>query len=430
VGIREISNLNILVIGNGAREHTLVWKISQSPKVDKIFAAPGNAGTAAIAQNLKISPNDTPELVKAAQDNKIDVVVVGPEAPLTRGIVDALGEVGIPAFGPSRKASQIEGSKVFAKELMRRYGIPCAQSATFDSFKDASDHVKSHALPLVVKADGLAAGKGVIIADSREKALEALSEIMEKRAFGDAGSRVLIEECLTGREASLLAFTDGKAVLPMIPACDYKRALDGDRGLNTGGMGSYSPTEFFTTELSDNVMSSIVKPAVAAMAKEGNPYKGVLYTGLMVTSKGPKVLEFNARFGDPETQVILPLLKSDLIDIMQSVINGTLHQTKIEWSEKACVGVVMASGGYPGSYKTGFPISGLGDLNKDMLVFHAGTKQNGAGQILTDGGRVLTLVATGRTYDDAREKVYRNLPKISFEGCHYRRDIGIIKKPS
>ncbi|MDD5093444.1 MAG: phosphoribosylamine--glycine ligase [Dehalococcoidia bacterium] len=422
--------MRILVIGNGAREHTLVWKISRSPKVKKVFAAPGNAGTATIAQNLKIAATDIAGLIKAAQENKIDLVIVGPEAPLTRGIVDALGEVGIPAFGPTKAAAQIEGSKVFAKELMQKYNVPCAKSATFDSFKDACDYVKGQPLPLVVKADGLAAGKGVIIATSEDQALEALSDIMKKRAFGDAGNRVLIEECLVGRETSLLVFTDGKTVLPMISACDYKRALDGDRGLNTGGMGSYSPSEFFSSELRDQVMSSIVRPVVNAMAKEGHPYKGVLYAGLMITSKGPKVLEFNARFGDPETQVILPLLKSDLVDIMQAVIGGKLDRTTIDWSDESCVGVVMASGGYPGNYKTGFPISGLGDIDKDVRVFHAGTKQNETGQVLTDGGRVLTVVATGNTYADAREKVYRNLPRIHFEGCQYRSDIGMIKRLS
>jgi len=421
--------LRVLVIGNGAREHTLVWKISQSPQVEKIFAAPGNAGTASIAQNLRVSSTDIPALIKAAEDNKIDLVVVGPEAPLTKGIVDALQKIGIPAFGPGKGAAQIEGSKVFAKELMQKYGIPCAQSATFDSFQNACTYVKRQPFPLVVKADGLAAGKGVIIAGSQAQALEALSDIMEKRAFGDAGNRVLIEECLTGREASLLAFTDGEIVIDMIPACDYKRALDGDQGLNTGGMGSYSPSEFFTAELRDNIMSNVIKPVVKAMAKEGNPYKGVLYAGLMMTSDGPKVLEFNARFGDPETQVILPLLKSDLVDIMMAVINGTLHKTAIKWSKETCVGVVMASAGYPAKYKTGFPISGLGDIDKDILVFHAGTRQNEAGQILTDGGRVLTVAATGKTYAKAREKVYRNLPKISFEGCQYRKDVGIIKSP-
>ena len=418
--------MNVLVIGNGAREHTLAWKISQSPRVDKLFVAPGNAGTAAVAQNLPVSPTDIPALIKAAQKNKIDLVVVGPEAPLTLGIVDAFQDVGIPAFGPSKGAAQIEGSKVFAKELMQKYGVPCAQSATFDSFDKASDYVKKQPLPIVVKADGLAAGKGVIIATSQEQAIEALSDIMEKRVFGDAGDRVLIEECLVGREASLLAFTDGEISIPMIPACDYKRALDGDQGPNTGGMGSYSPSEFFTPELKDQVMEAVINPTVRALAQEGKPYKGVLYVGLMITSEGPKVLEFNARFGDPETQTILPLLKTDLVDIMLAVTNGALAQTNIEWGNDVCVGVVMASEGYPGSYKTGFPINGLSNVDKGTLIFHAGTKEQGTGNIVTSGGRVLTVVATGKSYAEARDKVYQNISRINFEGCRYRTDIAII----
>lgn len=418
--------MKVLVIGNGAREHALVWKISQSPKVDGLFAAPGNAGTATIARNLSISPSDIPTLVRAAQDHKIDLVVVGPEAPLTLGLVDALQDVGIAAFGPRKGAARIEGSKVFAKELMLRHSIPCARSATFDSFEEAQRYLKNHPLPVVVKADGLAAGKGVIIAHTYGEAEQALDDIMNKRAFGVAGERVLIEECLTGREASLLAFTDGDTVIDMLPACDYKRALDGDQGLNTGGMGGYCPSEFFSPELRDRVMATILKPVVKAMAAEGNLYKGVLYAGLMMTAQGPKVLEFNARFGDPETQVILPLLRTDLVDIVQAVVDGALHKINIEWSRDACVGVVMASQGYPGNYKTGFPISGLADVDPDVQVFHAGTaSQNG--KVVTAGGRVLTVAAAASDYTGARQKVYRNLPKIAFEGCQYRRDIGIIK---
>lgn len=419
--------MNVLIIGNGAREHTLAWKISQSPKVDKLFIAPGNAGTAAIAQNLQISPADIPALTRAAQESKVDIVVVGPEAPLVSGIVDAFQEIGIPAFGPSKGAAQIEGSKVFAKELMQKYDIPCAQGVIFSSFNDAQEYLREQPIPIVIKADGLAAGKGAVVATSQGQALEALSDIMEKRVFGDAGNRILIEECLIGREASLLAFTDGKTVIPLIPACDYKRALDGDQGPNTGGMGSYSPSEFFTPELTDKVMDTILKPVVKAMAQEGKPYRGVLYAGLMITAEGPKVLEFNARFGDPETQVILPLLKTDLVEIIQAIVNGTLAQLNIEWSDEICVGVVLASAGYPGSYQAGFPISGLGDVDEDVLIFHAGTKQGKFGQTITSGGRVLTVVATGKTYADARDKVYRNILRISFEGCRYRRDIGIIK---
>ena len=419
--------MNILVIGNGAREHTLAWKISQSPKVDRLFVAPGNAGTASIAQNLAISAGNVQGLVRAAQDNKIDLVMVGPEDPLTNGIIDSLDELGIPAFGPNQKAAQIEGSKVFAKELMFKYGIPCAKSSTFTSFEDACYYAKQQPLPLVIKADGLAAGKGVIIATTYGEAVEALNDIMKKKVFGDAGKRALVEECLAGREASLLAFTDGETLIPMVPACDYKRALDGDEGLNTGGMGCYSPSEFFTQELRNEVMETVMEPTVNAMAQEGCPYKGVLYAGLMITADGPKVLEFNARFGDPETQVILPLLNTDLVDIMQAVIDNRLAQTNIEWSDEACVGVVLASAGYPEIYKKGFPISGLESVDSNVLVFHAGTDINDKGKTINSGGRVLTVISKGSSYLQAREKVYQNISRITFEGCWYRNDIAMIE---
>ena len=417
--------MRVMVVGGGAREHTLAWKIAQSPKVEQIFVAPGNAGTSAIAKNLNIPPTDISNLTRAAQENKIDLVVVGPEAPLALGIVDALQKVGIPAFGPTKEATLIESSKAFAKELMQKYGIPCAQSITFSSFAEASNYVKERPAPMVVKADGLAAGKGSIVATTKEQALEAVTEIMKKRVFGSAGDKVVIEECLSGREASFFAFTDGKTAVPMVPACDYKRVFDGDQGPNTGGMGSYSPPEFFTPELTDEVMNTIINPAIKAMAEEGRQYKGVLYAGLMVTSEGPKVLEFNARFGDPESQVTLPLLKTDLVEIIEAVINESLGQIKIEWSNEACVGVVMASGGYPGSYKTGFPISGLEQVDPEILIFQAGTKLE-EGRTVTAGGRVLTVVATGKTLAEARDKVYLNLPRIHFEGCHYRKDIAAI----
>jgi phosphoribosylamine--glycine ligase len=414
--------LRILVIGSGAREHSLVWKLSQSPRVKQIYVAPGNAGTRLIAQNLDIKTTDLEALAQAAQERKIDLAVVGPEAPLASGIVDLFHGRGIPTFGPSKEATRIESSKVFAKELMQRCGIPCAKSRSFSSFSDAENYVKMQRPPIVVKADGLAAGKGSIVASSIDEALKALYEIMQQRVFGDAGDQVLIEECLAGKEVSLLAFTDGKTVIPMVPACDYKRVFDGDQGPNTGGMGSYSPPNFFGEEMTNKVKDTILEPTVKALAEEGKLYKGVLYAGLMITEEGPKVLEFNARFGDPENQVMIPRLKSDLAEIMLAVIDGRLNQTKVEWSDEACVGVVMASGGYPGSYQTGFPIEGLDRVDKDIIVFHAGTKAE-QGQILTDGGRVLTFAATGKTIAKAREKVYGNLPRIHFEGCHYRKDI-------
>jgi phosphoribosylamine--glycine ligase len=414
--------LRILVIGGGAREHTLVWKLNQSPNVKEIYVAPGNAGTGLIAQNLDIGATDLETLAQAAEGKNIELTVVGPEVPLAQGIVDLFHSRRIPCFGPTREATKIESSKVFAKELMHKYGIPCAQSRSFSSFDEARAYLQRQQPPIVVKADGLAAGKGSIVAQSQEEALEALSEIMEKRIFGAAGDQVLIEECLEGNEVSLLAFTDGKTVIPMVPACDYKRAFDGDQGPNTGGMGSYSPPKFFDEVMTNKVKDTILEPVVEAMAKEGKPFKGVLYAGLIMTSEGPKALEFNARFGDPENQVMIPRLKSDLLEVMLAVIDGTLDRTKVEWSNEACVGVVMASGGYPGSYTTGFPIEGCDEVDNDILVFHAGTKAKG-GTIYTDGGRVLTVAAMGKTIAEARSRVYLNLPRIRFEGCHYRTDI-------
>jgi len=414
--------LRILVIGGGAREHTLVWKLNQSPKVKEIYVAPGNAGTGLIAQNLDVGATDLEALAQIAQEKSIDLAVVGPEAPLAQGIVDLFEKRRIPCFGPTGEATKIESSKVFAKELMQKYGIPCARSRSFSLFEEARTYLQAQQPPIVVKADGLAAGKGSIVAQSQEEALTALSDIMEKRVFGSAGDQVLIEECLEGKEVSLLAFTDGKTVIPMVPACDYKRAFDGDQGPNTGGMGSYSPPSFFDEVMINRVRDTILEPAVKAMAKEGKPFKGVLYAGLIMTAEGPKALEFNARFGDPENQVMIPRLKSDLLEVMLAVIDGTLDRTKVEWSNEACVGVVMASGGYPGSYTTGFPIEGCDEVDNDILVFHAGTKAKG-GTIYTDGGRVLTVAAMGKTIAEARSRVYLNLPRIRFEGCHYRTDI-------
>ncbi len=414
--------MNILVIGGGAREHSLVWKISQSPRVTKLYVAPGNAGTGLIAENLNIQASDLQSLARVAEEKNIALAVVGPEAPLAAGIVDLFQKSDVPIFGPNKEATKIESSKVFAKELMQKYGIPCAMSQSFSSFSEAKDYACSQKTPMVVKADGLAAGKGSIVAHSVDEALQALHEIMEERIFGSAGDQVLVEECIEGKEVSLLAFTDGKAVVPMVPACDYKRVFDGDQGPNTGGMGAYSPPDFFDTQMTNLVRETILEPVVLAMAKEGKPYKGVLYAGLMVTEDSPKVLEFNARFGDPENQVMMPRLKSDLVEIMLAVIEGRLDEIDVEWSDEACVGVVIASEGYPGSYKTGFPITGLDMVDDDIMVFHAGTKGEG-GVIHTDGGRVLTVAATGKNIAAAREKVYGNLPRIHFQGCHFREDI-------
>jgi phosphoribosylamine--glycine ligase len=417
--------LNILVVGGGGREHTLVWKIAQSPRVEKVFTAPGNAGTAAIAENLNLRPADIEGLGKAAKGKGIGLVVVGPEAPLASGIVDYFDNLGIPIFGPTKAATQIESSKVFARNLMEKYGIPCPEGAIFSSYSEAREYLQEQSPPVVIKADGLAAGKGVIIAGSLSEAEKALGDIMEAKVFGSAGERVVIDEYLNGWEVSLIAFTDGKTVSPMVPACDYKKIWDNDQGPNTGGMGSYSPPGFFSAGMTEKVTKDILLPAVQAMAKEGVSYKGVLYAGLMIVDGEPVVLEFNARFGDPETQVVLPLLKTDLVDVLMAVVQANLDRVKIEWSSEACVGVVMSSAGYPGSYKTGFHIQGIDNLDKDVLVFHAGTKLGNDGIIYTDGGRVLTVAGVGKDMAEARKKVYRNIPNIYFEGCYYRKDIAL-----
>ena len=416
--------MNILVIGGGAREHSLVWKLNQSPSVTKLYVAPGNAGTGLVAQNLSIRPDDLQGLLQAAKNKNIDLTVVGPEAPLAAGIVDLFESEGLPIFGPTKEAARIESSNVFAKRLMQEHGVPCAKSRSFSSFDEAKDYLGAQGAPIVVKADGLAAGKGAIVAQSIDEALAALSSIMQDRSLGSAGDQVLIEECLVGKEVSLLCFTDGRTVVPMVPACDYKRVSDADLGPNTGGMGAYSPPGFFDAAMTGAVKETILAPVVEAMAREGKPYKGVLYAGLMVTEEGPKALEFNARFGDPENQAMMPRLESDLVEVMLAVVEGRLEEVEVQWSDEACVGVVVASGGYPGHYETGLPISGLDEVDQDVLVFHAGTKMK-EGAVTTDGGRVLTVAARGTTIAGAREKVYANVTRIHFEGCHYRKDIAL-----
>jgi len=415
--------VKVLVIGNGAREHTLVWKIARSPLVDGIYAVPGNAGTGSLAINLDIPVNDLSSIVRKAGELGIGLAVVGPEAPLAAGIADLFEKAGIAVFGPSRAAARLESSKTFARDVMQKNNVPCAAGRAFTGYNEAQAYIQSHDLPVVVKADGLAAGKGVTVAATAEEALAALHLIMKDRAFGSAGDTVVIEECLIGKEVSLLAFSDGKSVVPMVPACDYKRVFDGDRGPNTGGMGSYSPPGFFDQTMTGQVMETIIKPIIAAMAEGGSPYKGVLYTGLIITRQGPKVLEFNARFGDPETQVILPRLESDLVEIMLAAIEGKLGRVKVDWSSDACVGVVMSSGGYPGDYRTGFPINISDRLEKDINIFYAGASKRENGSIITSGGRVLTVTARGRTMKEAKDSVYRNIPYIDFEGCHFRGDI-------
>ncbi len=353
--------------------------------------------------------------------------MVGPESPLAGGIVDRFQSTGIPIFGPSKAATEIESSKVFAKELMHKYGIPCARGVSFSEYTRAKRYIEQQTTPIVIKADGLASGKGVTVASSIPEALDALYHIMEAKIFGAAGDMVVIEEYLSGKEMSSFAFTDGNTVIPLVSACDYKPVFDGNRGPNTGGMGSYSPPHFTSPKLRQEIVETILKPSVKALAEEKRPYKGVLYGGLMITEDGPKVIEFNARFGDPETQVVLPLLKTDLVDILLATASGNLDEIDVEWSEDACVGVVMASGGYPRSYRTGFPISGLDNLDKDIMVFHAGTRVGPTpGQVLSNGGRVLTVAATGKNTTEAREKVYHNISRIHFEGCHYRKDIALV----
>ena len=417
--------MKVLVVGNGAREHAIAWKIRQSPLVDELFVAPGNAGTATIATNIPVPATDIQGQARVAREHGVDLTVIGPEVPLAAGIVDCFQEQGLSAFGPTREAARIESSKVFAKELMAMHGIPTARAEVFDSYDRACSYVKSQVFPVVVKADGLAAGKGVTVAKTEKEATKALHECLVDRVFGAAGDRVLVEECLTGKEVSVFAFTDGEAISPMVAACDYKRAYDGDEGPNTGGMGSYSLPEFWTVALEREIQEKIMGPTVRALAQANCPYRGVLYGGLMLTEDGPRVIEFNCRLGDPETQVILPRLKTDLVEILLAVANGMLSKTSIEWSEDACVGVAMASGGYPGTYETGVPISGLAEAGARGLVFHAGTRQEKeeGSSIVTDGGRVLTVVGKGSSIDGARAQAYESITQIHFEGGFYRRDI-------
>ena len=416
--------MNILVIGSGGREHTLAWKLAQSPQATQIFALPGNPGMAKVAQCVDgISIDNNEKIVAFAQQAAIDLVVVGPEAPLTRGLVDALEEAGIPAFGPSRAAAELEGSKSFAKAMMEKYNIPTAKFKVFTKAEEACAYVKEQGAPIVIKADGLAAGKGVVVAQTVGEAISAVNNIMEGHSFGSAGSQVVIEECMVGEEASLLAFTDGETIVPMISSQDHKRAYDGDRGPNTGGMGTYAPAPVMTDEMVVLAVEKVLKPIIAGMKAEGRPYKGCLYAGLMITEEGPKVVEFNARFGDPETQVVLPLLKSDLAEIMLACCEGKLEQQEIEWSDGAAVCVVLASGGYPGSYMKGAPIHGLEEAEATgALVFHAGTAEKN-GKIVTDGGRVLGVVAESDNIRAAVDKAYEGVKKIHFQGVQYRNDI-------
>ncbi len=417
--------MKVLVIGGGGREHALVWKISKSPRVKKIFCAPGNAGIAKIAECVDIGASKIDLLLKFAMDNEIDLTVVGPEDPLSMGIVDKFEKKGLRVFGASGKAAELEASKSFMKNVLNKYGIPTAEGESFTDFTKAKAYIKKTGAPIVVKADGLAAGKGVLLCETEKEAIDALKQVMQDRAFGDAGDRVLIEEMLIGEEASFLAFTDGKTVVPLPTSQDHKAVYDGDKGPNTGGMGAYSPAPVVDRFMHKKIMDQVMIPTVNAMAAEGRPYKGVLYAGLMINRGQPRVLEFNARFGDPEAQPLLMRLKSDIIDVMDAVIDEKLDTFKLKIDERPTVCVVMASGGYPGAYKKGSIIKGLDDAAKmkDVFVFHAGTTEKN-GKITATGGRVLGVTALGNTIEQAIKKAYKAVDKISWPKVYFRTDIG------
>ncbi len=418
--------MKILVVGGGGREHALIWKLSQSNKIEQIFCAPGNAGITSLATCVPIDADDIERLVEFARNENIDLTIVGPEDPLAAGIVDAFEAAELKIFGPNRAAAEIEGSKTFCKNLLKKYEIPTGDSASFDNLDDAIEYVYKKGAPIVVKADGLAAGKGVVVAQTVEEAEDAINKIMRRRAYGDAGKKIIIEEFLEGEEASFLVFTDGDIVVPMVTSQDHKPVFDDDKGPNTGGMGAYSPAPVISEGLFRRIMNDIMIPTVKAMAAEGCKYRGILYAGLMIKDGIPKVLEFNARFGDPETQPILMRLKSDLLPILEACISGHLAKTIVEWDERPTVCVAMASGGYPGEYENGQIISGLnlaGRL-KDVMVFHAGTAKNEDDKVITNGGRVLGVTAIGDDIPQAINKAYHAVSKISWEGAHFRNDIG------
>jgi len=417
--------MKVLVVGSGGREHALVWKLSQSKKVDKIYCAPGNAGISQLAECININAENIAELKKFAVEKKIDLAIIGPEAPLAAGIVDEFKKDGLKIFGPSKAAARLEGSKIFAKEMMKKFNVPTADFAEFTDEKEAIKYLQSSNIPVVIKADGLAAGKGVIVAGDFEEAEEAIHRMLVEKEFGEASSKIIIEECLAGQEASILAFSDGKHFTVMQSAQDHKRIFDNDMGPNTGGMGAYSPAPVVTDKILNEVEEKVFKRMIDGMAKEGMPFVGVLYAGLMITKEGPKVLEFNVRFGDPETQPILMRLKTDLIDIIEHVIEGKLDKIKIEWDKKAAVCVVLASKGYPGDYEKGKEISGLDDTKalKDADVFHSGTSLK-KGKVVTSGGRVLGVTAMADTIESAINRAYSVVHMVKFDGMHYRSDIG------
>jgi phosphoribosylamine--glycine ligase len=416
--------MNVLVVGSGGREHALVWALKKSSGVDRIFCAPGNGGIQELAECVNLSATDIPGLLRFAKENRIGMTVVGPEMPLWMGIVDAFEDEGLKIFGPRKSAAQIEGSKAFAKEFMRRHGIPTASFQIFESLQNARGYIWSQKPPIVVKADGLAAGKGAVVCRSHQEAQVALEEMMIKRIFGEAGKRVIVEEFMEGVELSLLALTDGRTVVPFVPAQDHKPVYDDDLGPNTGGMGAYAPVPFVDDALIQRIMEEIMIPAIRGLKNEGIEYRGVLYGGLMLTRQGPKVVEFNARFGDPETQAILPLVEGDLLEAIWAVVEGKLQEGMLRFRPGYCTCVIMASGGYPGKYEKGKPIRGLDEyLGDNVLVFHSGTKREN-GTYVTSGGRVLGVTALGDSLKASIERAYAAVRRIHFEGAHYRKDIG------
>ena len=421
--------MKILLIGSGGREHALAWKLAQSTNVEKVLVAPGNAGTEfeEKVENLAINAEDIEKLLDYAQSNAIDLTVVGPEAPLVEGIVDKFSAAGLKCFGPSKGAAQLEGSKAFSKDFFARYDIPTAAYGNFTDIDEAVAYIKEQGAPIVVKADGLAAGKGVILADTEEQAIEAVKDMLAGNAFGDAGHRVVIEEFLQGEEASIIVIADGEHYLPMATSQDHKARDNGDKGPNTGGMGAYSPAPVVTDKISQRIMQQVIEPTMKGMAKEGHPFTGFLYAGVMIDKQGDaKVLEYNVRFGDPETQPVMMRLKSDLVELLEAALDGRLDQQKIDWDKRAALGVVLAAGGYPGSYKKGEVIHGLGKAaeSTNSKVFHAGTAKNNQGEIVTNGGRVLCAVGLGNTVSEAQKEAYECVKKIQWNDMYYRDDIG------
>ncbi len=417
----------VLVVGGGGREHAICWKLAQSPEIEKLYCAPGNAGITKVAECVDISAEDIDGICAFAKDKGIDLAVIGPEVPLSMGIVDALEAVGVKAFGPNKKCAQLEASKSFTKAFLARHNIPTAKYSEYTSKEEIAKNIGIYGYPMVIKADGLAAGKGVVLAQNAEEAQKAIDDMMGDKIFGSAGDLVVVEECLKGIEASMLCFVDENTIYPMESAQDYKRIFDDDMGPNTGGMGSYSPSLIFTPELEDQITDQILLPTLAGFQEDGLDFKGVLFVGLMITKDGPKVIEFNNRFGDPETQSVLMRLDTDLYKIMDAVVNNRLSEQDIEWSDNRAVTIVLASEGYPGSYPKGREITGLdaADNADDLVIFHAGTKFDGD-KVVTSGGRVLGASAIGKTHEEAREKAYKLAEKIHFEGAHYRKDIGLL----